>query len=495
MPSTPHLCNDSRANNGRANNGRANNDRANNDRANNDRANNGRANNDRANNGRDNNGRDNNGRANNDRANNSRANNDRANNGRANNGRANNDRANNGRANNGRANNDRENNGRVNNGRANNGRVNNRRVNDGSVIYGRVNNGRVNDGRVNNGRVNNGWVNNERVNDGRVNNGRVNDGRVNNGRVNDGRVNNGRVNDGRVNNGRVNDGRVNNGRVNNGRVNNGRVNNGRVNNGRVNNGRVNNGQVNNGRANDGRANRADNGRARLQHLTRLEKLCSKVKKLVLPTGQIYTTEYTLVNSPSPTVGLIASLSSLQELHISANNLSDQLLLELSQAPGRRTPLRQLVITFRKTWSTWYSMAQLSSAAWHELTRACPSLAVDCRLVLLVEPSSEVLFFIKPETPIRKLAVDYRLDQTQSVLNIYSLCRDHASTLQYLDVFLTKRFRGQLEVCEAQQSLLDACPGLHHHVAYLDMLVTIESHRSPALSTRRWEASAWRTVSH
>ncbi|KAL8600758.1 hypothetical protein ACOMHN_055953 [Nucella lapillus] len=230
--------------------------------------------------------------------------------------------------------------------------------------------------------------------------------------------------------------------------------------------------------------------------------------VVMNSGVIGTRSLEVLNfanmepqaTATPTAALVSSFPNLEELHVNIISLSDQLLLELSGASGKRSPLRclvirhidsklQMYISLEHALGMWpltihdSSFPQLSSAAWKQLAAASPSLKVEC--CLRIDKLPELSEIIRPETPLVKLQVVCENATEESAVGLYQdLGKNHCETLQHLYLSIrsdtdsrhTERMQRELK------DMLLACSRLQHLVCDVDLC---HQHLDEVRDSRRW----------
>nr|KAG5699662.1 hypothetical protein BaRGS_005110 [Batillaria attramentaria] len=162
----------------------------------------------------------------------------------------------------------------------------------------------------------------------------------------------------------------------------------------------------------------------------------------------------------PTVELVSKLPALQHLLVRSINLSNRLLQELS-ARGR-CRLRSLSVSVLALSFDDRFTPEVSSAAWAEVTSACPDLEVHCIVKELV-PESELDRLFKPESPIVSLQFHKKcfFDGPKHCLELVSFSEKFASSMKS---FICSEDCDSSVFCDgALVSMVTACTELQHLV--------------------------------
>lgn len=208
--------------------------------------------------------------------------------------------------------------------------------------------------------------------------------------------------------------------------------------------------------------------------------CSHVTSLDLPKS-LFSEQDIFSENPDlslfPTAVMVSKFPSLQCLCLSAYNLSDQLLYELSETTRRQRLLHSLDIHFKHV--DLSQLPDVSSSAWNQLVSACPKVTVSCNIcwsgqsISLGHNLSPLRAVIKREVPLRTVKTFCR--DEKNLMQVFSVCREHTDTLTSLrldrgtlgtdwgSLSIERALQGSFSE-ECQQALVDLvreCPHLTH----------------------------------
>ena len=184
-----------------------------------------------------------------------------------------------------------------------------------------------------------------------------------------------------------------------------------------------------------------------------------LERLVLTCPIIVDGDHDLRLSPTLTRSLLSLVPSLQHLQISAFNLSDDVLHQLSQpvAQGARQQKLCTLTVDVFAFNVDARLPELSPSAWGKLLKSCPDLQVTC-LVRCPLTKHHLKIILPPSVPLVSLRVDCNRGQTVSeLLQALEIARQHTGTLHTFENYFTET----TEECEKLLvSLVTECSQLH-----------------------------------